>query len=57
MSTNAQTRKEARDAAQRESWRDAQRALEVCRSIRDDESATAEDRLKAVELLLALKKD
>ena len=54
------TRHEKREREREESrqrHRDGERALAVCREIRDSETATDRDRLKAVELLLALKKD
>ena len=48
-------RKERREAEERADANDRRAALELCRKIRDDESASNADRLRAVELIQALK--
>ena len=53
----AQTAKERREERNRdftERLKDRERAISVCRAIRDDENAADRDRLKAIELLTAL---
>lgn len=53
-SATARAHHEARQAAFREALNDRRRAAETCRAVRDDPSATAADKLRAVELLMKL---
>ena len=55
MTEQGRERKERREAEERADANDRRAALELCRKIRDDESASNADRLRAVELIQALK--
>lgn len=55
MTEEGRRRKEQREARQRADWNDKPAALEVCRKIRDDETAAAADRLEAIRLIQLLK--
>ena len=47
-------RREQKEAAESAAKNDKQRAIEVCRAIRDGAGSTDADRLKAIELLITL---
>ena len=55
MTEQGRERKERRQAEERADANDRRAALELCRKIRDDESASNADRLRAVELIQTLK--
>lgn len=50
-------RKEAEEERSRADKNDLIAALELCRRIRDDETAAVADRLKATELLMRIKSE
>ena len=55
MTEEGRARVERRKAAGHADANDTPAALELCRRIRDDETAATADRLKAIELLAAIK--
>ena len=55
MTEETRRRKERSRELERAAAADTTAALELCRKIRDDESAINADRLRAVELIQALK--
>lgn len=57
MTEETRLRKQRTQERERAARNDEPAALELCRRIRDDETAAIADRLRAVELIMQIKKE
>lgn len=55
MTDEGRARKERREAEERASAEDSRKALETCRSIRDNPEASDADRLQAMKIIYRIK--